>query len=328
MLKLPYFVLLTGILMSLHGCAANAKQFDPGQLDEFIRSMSESHEFDRNDLTRLFANVNYTQEVIDAITRPAERLPWHRYKQIFLTDDRINAGTVYWREHAETLARVEEHFGVPPEIIVAIIGVETRYGTHKGRHKVLDSLATLAFDYPPRAAFFRRELEQYLILTREQRLDPLAIRGSYAGAMGIPQFISSSYRHYAIDFSGNGQVDLLNSHVDAIGSVANYFKRHGWASGEPVAFHTNLSPVEFSDYVTTSPKPETAYAELRRAGVNLNTGLDDNAPVTLLEFDEADRNELWLVTHNFYVITRYNHSSLYALAVYLLAQEIKRRYQS
>lgn len=317
--------------MSLHGCAASAKQFDPDQLEQFIRSMSESHEFDQNDLSRLFANVSYTQDVIDAISRPAERLPWHRYKQIFLTEDRINAGKAYWREHAQTLAEAEVRFGVPPEIIVAIIGVETRYGTHKGRHKVIDSLATLAFDYPPRSSFFRRELEEYLILTREQRLDPLAIKGSYAGAMGIPQFISSSYRHYAIDFSGNGQVDLLNSHVDAIGSVANYFKRHGWADGEPVVFQTEHSPDAFRDFITGSPnnpKTEFTYAELRRAGFNMNPGLAGETPVILLEFDETDGNELWLALNNFYVITRYNHSSLYALAVYLLAEEIKRRYQS
>lgn len=328
MLKIPGYMLWVGVVMSLFGCAASAKQFDPDQLEQFIRSMSDNHEFDQAELSQLFASINYTQDVIDAITRPAERLPWHRYKQIFLTEDRINAGKAYWREHEQTLARAQEQFGVPPEIIVAIIGVETRYGTHKGRHKVLDSLATLAFDYPPRASFFRRELEQYLILTREQRLDPLSIRGSYAGAMGIPQFISSSYRHYAIDFSGNGQVDLLNSHVDAIGSVANYFKRHGWANGEPVAFPVNQSPAALQDHVTTSPKPEFSYADLKRAGLELNTGMDGDTPVTLLEFDEADRNVLWLVTNNFYVITRYNHSSLYALAVYLLAEEIKRRYQS
>lgn len=312
----------------LNSSCAHAKEgtFDQEEVDQFIRSMVESHDYDQTALERLFDQVQYSQAVIDAITRPAEKLPWYKYKEIFLTEDRINGGVEYWQRYVEDLRAAEDRFGVPPEFIVAIIGVETRYGIHAGRHRVIDSLTTLAFDYPKRADFFRRELEQFLLLTREQDVDPLAIKGSYAGAMGIPQFISSSYRHYGIDFDGDGQVNLWNDNADAIGSVASYFKKHGWQAGEPVIFPVEAMSAD-RKIASDNPKPDRSYAEIRQAGVLVNADLNAETKVVLLRFETVGGENYWLGLNNFYVITRYNHSSLYALAVHLLAQEIKYRYQ-
>ncbi|MEX0950940.1 MAG: lytic murein transglycosylase B [Gammaproteobacteria bacterium] len=299
--------------------------FDAGELTQFKRAMVDTYDYSAADLDKLFEQAEYRQKIIDAISRPAERLPWHKYKNIFLQEDRIAAGVDYWKTHADTLARAEQEYGVPAEIIVAIIGVETRYGRHAGNYRVVDALATLGFNYPPRAKFFRQELEQYLILTREQSVDPLSIKGSYAGAMGIPQFISSSYRNYAIDFNDDGQIDLWNDHVDAIGSVANYFSRHGWRPGEPVIYKTIQQPDDAKKWLSEGLKPDRQFAELCAAGFEVDARIDDAAAITVLRFEQSDAEEIWLGRDNFYVITRYNHSPLYALAVYKLAQAIKSR---
>lgn len=324
--KLEFFTPALVVLLVASCAHATENVFDRQELDQFINTMVEKHGYDQPTLEQLFSQVEYSRTVIEAITRPAEKLPWYRYKDIFLTEDRIDGGVDYWHRHADVLAAAEDRFGVPAEIIVAIIGVETRYGEHKGRYRVLDSLSTLAFDYPKRADFFRRELEHFLLLTREQQIDPLVIRGSYAGAMGIPQFIPSSYRSYAVDFDGNGKINLWDDHIDAIGSVASYFNDHGWQSGEtvivPVAEIRNAE-ANISDGL----KPERTYAELKRSGVIAKSHIDENVRVALLGFDTSEGSDYWLGLHNFYVITRYNHSQLYALAVYLLAQEIKSRYQ-
>lgn len=324
--KLEFFTPALVVLLVASCAHATEDVFDRQELDQFINTMVEKHGYDQPTLEQLFSQVEYSRTVIEAITRPAEKLPWYRYKDIFLTEDRIDGGVDYWHRHADVLAAAEDRFGVPAEIIVAIIGVETRYGEHKGRYRVLDSLSTLAFDYPKRADFFRRELEHFLLLTREQQIDPLVIRGSYAGAMGIPQFIPSSYRSYAVDFDGNGKINLWDDHIDAIGSVASYFNDHGWQSGEtvivPVAEIRNAE-ANISDGL----KPERTYAELKRSGVIAKSHIDENVRVALLGFDTSEGSDYWLGLHNFYVITRYNHSQLYALAVYLLAQEIKSRYQ-
>lgn len=324
--KFEFFTLALVVLLVASCAHATDNVFDRQELDQFINTMVEKHDYDQPALEQLFSQVKYSRTVIEAITRPAERLPWYRYKDIFLTEDRIDGGVDYWHRYADVLAAAEDRFGVPAEIIVAIIGVETRYGEHKGRYRVLDSLSTLAFDYPKRSDFFRRELEHFLLLTREQKIDPLVIKGSYAGAMGIPQFIPSSYRSYAVDFDGNGRINLWDDHIDAIGSVASYFNDHGWQSGEtvivPVAEIRNAE-ANISDGL----KPERTYAELKRSGVIAKSHIDEDVRVALLKFDTSEGNDYWLGLDNFYVITRYNHSQLYALAVYLLAQEIKSRYQ-
>jgi membrane-bound lytic murein transglycosylase B len=214
--------------------------------------------------------------------------------------------------------------------VVAIIGVETRYGKNQGTYKVMESLSSLAFEYPPRAEFFKSELEQYLLLCREQQFNPLDLKGSYAGAMGLPQFISSSYRHYAVDFAGHGHADLLTSPTDAIGSVANYFKMHGWKKNQPVAFHASVSGKDYSLLLADrkNPKPIHPANTLQHYGISFKEKLPEGSLVALVELEQPHKSEYWLALDNFYVITRYNHSSLYAMAVYQLSEQIKQRYHN
>jgi membrane-bound lytic murein transglycosylase B len=291
----------------------------------FIDDMVHKHDFDRAELNQLFSKVALRPKIIDAITRPAEAKPWHKYRPIFVTETRIKEGVDFWHKHEAELARAEQVYGVPPEIIVAILGVETRYGRHKGRYRVMDSLSTLAFNYPKRSKFFRSELEQYLLLTREEKLDPLTINGSYAGAMGKPQFISSSYRHYAVDFDGDGRRDLWNNTADAIGSIANYFRRHKWQPGGKIVSPAIVGSNHIQVLVKQGIKPHSTVAELRQRGVTAKTKLDMEALGALIELETLAGREYWLGLNNFYVITRYNHSQLYAMAVYQLGQEILKR---
>ncbi len=291
-----------------------------GLIDELV----QQHHFDRQYLQRLFARVELQPGVIERITRPAEALPWHRYRNIFVKEKRIRQGVEFWDAHADTLARAEREFGVPAEIIVAILGVETRYGRHRGGFRVMDSLTTLALDYPKRSKFFTRELKEFLLLARQEGFDPLAIVGSYAGAMGKPQFIASSYHRYAIDFDGDGIRDLLDNTADAIGSVANYFKRHGWRSGQPVATPAFVQGDGYKTWVKQGIKPKLTLAEGRRYGVRWKGDLSLQSKAALIELELPDGFEYWLGLDNFYVITRYNHSQLYAMAVYQLSQAIRQ----
>ncbi|HSQ08553.1 MAG TPA: lytic murein transglycosylase, partial [Chromatiaceae bacterium] len=269
------------------------------------------------------------------------------------TQARIAGGVAFWQAQADALRRAAQEYGVPPEIVVAIIGVETSYGGNFGKHRVLDALSTLGFAYPPRADFFRGELEQFLLLSSDEAIDPLRVTGSYAGAVGKPQFIPSSYREFAVDFDGDGRRDLWRSDADVIGSVANYLQRHGWSPGEEVAVPATLA--EGADAALADAgvvlaekrpvKPETAVALLTTAGVSTTAPLDPDAAVTLLRLDaKADgvegggsdrgtdgnprspQDEYWVALENFYVLTRYNRSNLYAMAVYQLGREIKALY--
>ena len=276
----------------------------------------------------LLADARVLDSVLEAIQRPAERKPWHEYRGIFLTAKRIERGADFWRAHADSLARASERFGVPPEIIVAIIGVESFYGTYRGRLRVLDSLATLGFRYPKRSAFFLSELEEFVLLTSEERLDARGVKGSYAGAMGIPQFISSSYRAYAIDFDGDGTRDLIESPQDAIGSIGNYLAMHGWRAGGTVAVPAEVGGEEYRAVVEQGIKPHAPLASIRAAGVRFSVEADPEEQGALLEFETKNGHEYWVGLTNFYVITRYNHSRLYALAVLQLAQAIRERFAS
>jgi membrane-bound lytic murein transglycosylase B len=289
---------------------------------EFIDEVSKKHGFEKTNLKKIFAQIEFKQAIIDAITRPAESKPWFEYRPIFVTNTRITEGVKFWNQNQEALQRAEKKYGVPPEIIVAIIGVETRYGKHKGGYRVLDSLATLAFGYPKRAKFFRSELEQYLLLAQEEKLDPLSVMGSYAGAMGQAQFISSSYRNFAVDFDGDGKRDLWNNTNDAIGSVANYFKRHKWKPGGKVTTPATVASNHINSLVEKGYKPHSTVADLFQLGVKPTSELDPEALGALIELKKQTGQEYWLGLNNFYVITRYNHSPLYAMAVYQLGQAI------
>ncbi len=294
------------------------------EVRKFITRMVSVHGFDRAALEQLFADAQHQESALEAIARPAEAMPWHEYREIFITDSRVQDGVEFWAEHANLLRKVERIYGVPPEIIVAIIGVETYYGAQTGGFPVFDTLVTLSFDYPPRADFFKDELEQFLLLTREEKMDSPAIEGSYAGAMGMGQFISSSYREYAIDFDGDGKRSLWDSTADAIGSVANYFQVHGWESGAPVAFPAEVCGTDYRDLLKEDIVPTIAASRLPANGVKVQNTIDGDTPVALLEYDVGGRMQYWIGLNNFYVITRYNRSPLYAMAVYQLSQAIKK----
>lgn len=279
-------------------------------------------------LTDTFLQATYSQGVLDAMEGAAERrLQWHEYRNIFMTEQRIEEGAAFIHEHADTLARAEEVYGVPREVITAIIGVETYYGRHKGRHRVLDSLATLAFHHPVRGSFFRGELAAFLKIAHEQGVEPTDLYGSYAGAMGYPQFIPTSYQAYAVDFDGDGIRDLWENPVDAIGSVANYFAEHGWQRDGSI-YHEASGPDTVPESITfnqTRP-PVVTVADVIDAGIMPEQPLEPTLPVVPLMLELSDESISYrLGEYNFYVITRYNHSHLYAMAVAELSEAIEQQ---
>jgi membrane-bound lytic murein transglycosylase B len=288
--------------------------------------MVDEHGFERGALQGLFSEARYQESIIQAMERPAERVkPWHEYRQIFVTERRIRDGQKFWRDHAATLERAQRDYGVDPAIVVAIIGVETFYGRITGSFRVMDALTTLAFDYPKRSEFFASELAQYLLLTREQDVDPLSLKGSYAGAMGYGQFIPSSYRAYAVDYNDDGNADIWTDPVDAIGSVANYFARHGWQAGAPVVVPAAVSEDHDREMVNVLVRPSLSSAELAARGFRPLGDPAPDAPAFPLRLEGSDGEEYWLAYDNFYVITRYNRSHRYAMAVYQLSLELAKR---
>ncbi len=315
--------LTTAVAFSTTATAAeNYLQRD--EYKAFSAKMVSEHGFKPAALNKLFAGVVPQQKIIDAMTRPAEGLPWYKYRPIFMKQPRIDGGVKFWKKHEALLNAVEAKYGVPPEIIVGIIGVETRYGGFIGKHRVIDAIATLGFDYPKRSAFFTSELEHFLLLANEEGFDPTVPVGSYAGAMGLPQFISSSYRNYAVDFNGNGKRDLYNEHADIIGSVANYFVKHGWETGQPVARPARVSAKAAKLAHDDDRLPPHTIQKLATAGTTYDGDkLPNDLPADLLRLEIKDGFEHWLLLKNFYVITRYNHSPLYAMAVFQLAEAIK-----
>lgn len=318
-------------LVSFFGVQAEDKPLSARpEVKTFIKMMVTKHHFNEAKLTKLINSAKIQPSILKAIAKPAEKLTWERYEPIFLTPKRIDEGVAFWKQNKAALAKAEKEYGVPAEIIVAIIGVETFYGKQAGQYSVLDSLVTLGFEYPPRAKFFLSELEEFLLLAREQHWDPTQIKGSYAGAMGKPQFIASSYRRYAIDFHKKGNRDLINNVDDAIGSVANYFKLNGWKQGEPVVLAAQVKGDKFKSLIASSnnPKPDQTLAKMAPLGVACSQkSIDKNKPFALIGLEGKSGPEYWLGAHNFYVITRYNRSSLYAMAVYNLSEKIKSGYQ-
>ena len=293
-----------------------------GDADAFVDEMVRKHGFGRVQLTELLDDAEFQESIIAAITRPAEAKPWYEYRAIMLTRERIDGGVEYWQRHFDTLRRAESQYGVPPEVITAIIGVETKYGRNTGRHRVLDALYTLAFGYPRRAAFFRGELEQFLVMTRDDGVDARKVNGSYAGAMGKPQFMPSSYRTYAVDFDGDGRRDLWNSDADVIGSVANYFSRNGWRRGERVVAGVTGFESRHARFVSAELKTTERAGDLTAAGLAIAGSPPAETPGTLFALQEEGGTSHWFGMPNFYAITRYNRSILYAMAVHQLSREI------
>ncbi len=323
--RATFTFLLLGLLLLAPAIGLANPLLQRPEMRSFIDEMVAKHGFNSTELAALFAKVETQPRIIEAITRPAEAKPWHAYRKIFLTEKRIAGGVAFWDENAALLEAAEARFGVAPAVIVAIIGVETNYGGNAGSWQVIDALTTLAFDYPRRGDFFRSELEHFLLLAQEEGLDPLDPVGSYAGAMGLGQFIPSSYRSYAIDFDGDGQRDLFGNRADAIGSVANYFARHGWRQGGMVTVPTSVEGEAWRALVDLGYKPERRLERFPGYGVTVPEGLDTGELAALLELEADGGPEHWIALHNFYVITRYNHSPLYAMAVHQLSREIAER---
>jgi len=304
--------------------SASADYADRPDVQAYVAELVSEHGFEKQALLDAFGEAERQDKVLESISRPAERtLEWYEYRNIFLKEPRISQGVAFWNANEAILAEAERRYGVAPEYVVAILGVETRYGQVTGGYRVLDALTTLAFDYPPRAGFFRKELTQYFLLSREEGRDPAFFTGSYAGAMGYGQFIPSSYRAYAVDFDGDGARDIWTDAADAVGSVANYFHRHGWRPGGPVAFRVGVEGSAADAVANESLDLKRSVGELGALGVRVSgLGLDAGTPAGLYRMGLEQGTEYWLGLNNFQVITRYNRSSLYALAVHELSQAI------
>jgi len=295
-------------------------------VQKWLNDMSAREGVSQEVLAQFIADAKRRQDIIDLISKPAERvLSWEDYRRIFMDQPRIDGGVAFWNEHREVLEKVASKTGVPAEYIVAIIGVETRYGRIMGNHRVIDALATLAFDYPKRAAFFRVELANYFRLTQKHNLPANDLKGSYAGAMGMGQFMPSSYLSYAVDQTGDGVADIWRSPDDAIASVANYFKAHGWKKGGTV-----ITPLVDAEDLQHDRKLalDTTVAEVAALGVTVPAELPADTKAKVFQFTGEGSAEYWMALPNFYVITRYNHSHYYAMATHLLSQKIKRQYQA
>lgn len=318
--------LLFSILLTAPLLPAHADYADHDDADAFVQRMVTQHGFSADEVRKRLGEAERQKSILKAIARPAEKaLPWYKYRAIFMNNERIDRGAEFLGQHRKTLQAAEEKYGVPAEVIVAIIGVETWYGRNTGSYRVLDALATLAFDYPRRADFFRSELEQFLLMCREENMDPTGPTGSYAGAMGLPQFMPSSFRHYAVDFNGNGKRDLWGETEDVIGSVANYLASRGWRRGEAVAAQVREGRQAAGNFGFSRLEPLNRFGEISAAGlqVDLDAGADDPAGVLALEGNRDE--EYWVALKNFFVITTYNRSPMYAMAVFQLGQAVKAK---
>lgn len=306
-----------------------ATQFKSTQ--NFIDKMVKKHSFDKNELHAIFATVKLTVAKKTAKKTKKPKKPpmvWDKYKALTVTNERVNNGVNFWRNNLSTLKRAEAKYHIPAEIIVAILGVETRYGRKKGTHLTLKVLTKRAFGNYRRRNFYQKELENFLLMSRENELSPLKIKGSYAGALGYPQFIPSSYRYYAVDFNQDGKIDLFTNPIDAIGSVANYFDKHHWHDYGEIARPINLSK-EHAKYATRSTnKPKKNAAYWRKKGLDIDLNIDNKTKLSFVKLPQTLAPETWLTFWNFYVITRYNHDNRYAMSVYQLSQKIKQQFNS
>ncbi|MCP5139305.1 MAG: lytic murein transglycosylase B [Chromatiales bacterium] len=293
------------------------------EVREFLADLVTNDGFDPQYLSNVFAGIESKQGIIDAMSRPAEKVkPWSEYRAIFLTPRRISSGVDFFHTHETELRQIARKTGVPPEIIAAIVGVETFYGTRTGSYRAVDALATLAFDYPPRSKFFRGELRQLFLLARDEQLDVTQLTGSYAGALGPPQFIPSSYRNFSVDGDNDGRRNLLSDWNDIFASVANYFVVHNWQRAQPVAVPARLKPDNTRGNTENELVLRDTVESLSRQGVDFSTDLPAKAPAMLISLAGEEGTEYWVGFQNFYAITRYNRSPMYALAVFQLSEAI------
>lgn len=323
------FVTIVGVLL-LANASVNAQSLDlKPDVEEWVLRMEKEHQFDAAELRAMLANFKPNEKIIKAISAPATSRPWHYFRKLYVTDSRIDGGVAFWNEHQALLERARAAYGVPEEIVTAIIAVESIFGKRTGTFQVADALYTLGFEVPRRSSFFKGQFEHFMLLTRENGFEPLEVKGSFAGAMGIPQFIPSSYRDYAIDFDEDGRVDLWNSVADAVGSVGNYLSRFGWREGEPVVVRARVSGGSTERLESIGVKPSLTMAQFRARGVVPVDDIDADVDGGFFVLEGKNDTQHWISLNNFYVITRYNRSKNYAMAVYQLSRKIaaKRKKQ-
>ncbi len=318
--------LLTSSCLAFAYTAPSNQMVDQAKA-KFTQNMISQYNFQPAEINRIMQHIKYNPKVIKAITHPAEKKSWKWYKNFFITDSRVTSGIAYWQAHQKTLQQVQEKYGVDPSVIVSIIGIESAYGRNTGGFNTLNALGTLAFYYPRRAAFFQKELAQFLILTREQQIPTMEMTASYAGALGIPQFMPSSYRHYAVDFSGTKHIDLLHDHDDAIASIGNYLKEAGWIKGQPIASHINNQSAVTPNLVSKNTKPQHSLSWYTSYHIHIANIYPNNPKAALVGLDNFDSKEYWLTFKNFDAIMRYNPRVNYAMAIYQLSDKIKQGYQ-
>jgi membrane-bound lytic murein transglycosylase B len=330
--SIPTLVLLAFAAATIGGAGAHPVASEPGspfpraQLATFAGQTARRDGLSRRAVLRILRHARAQPQIVDKISRPAEQvLQWWQYRQIFLTDKRVSAGAQFWQEHRDALERVSAEQGVPPQYIVAILGAETFYGRITGSYRVLDALATLAFDYPPRARYFRSELERFLVLTHREKLNPLSVKGSYAGAMGPLQFMPSAYLRYAVDGDGDGTRDLFTDWDDIFASVAHYLQQDGWQAGGPVVADVRIDPGATFQIDPSNLRLDATIDGLNAQGVRVQSDVPGNTPVVLLLAEQQDGPTYRVGFNNFHALTRYNHSALYAMAVDELARAIALR---
>lgn len=311
--------ILFTLSLSQFVCADNAFISRP-EVRNFIQLMVKKHGFSHDELVKLFSAIKIRPRIMKNMNAQLEQQPWYSYQNVFINESHIREGVKFWNRNKEALSRAEQVYGVPASIIVATIGVETKYGKNKGEYPVIDALANIGFSDSPRAGYFRQELEEFLLLTREQHLNPYTVKGSYAGAIGQPQFMPSSYRYYAVNFSGNSHIDLTNNEYDIIGSIANYYQKHGWKPHQPVVIPTAQQK---NLYQILLPHAVHARYGVQENGIYPYLKIPSKEKVRVIELRGMRGNEFWIGFHNFDVIKRYNASNLYAMAVYQLSYYIK-----
>lgn len=322
--------ILTLAMVSILSSSCLAQQH-PGA-EEFAAKAAEEYNLDQQEVLLMLKNARFKQSIVDAISRPAEGKPWYKYRPIFITDKRIRGGVEFWRENEDLIAMASEKYSVDPQVIVAIIGVETFYGSITGGYRVLDALTTLSFYYPDtgrdRSAFFSKELMNLFVLSSEEGIPLEEVSGSYAGAMGLGQFMPSSYLEYAVDLDGDDRRDLWSSMPDVIGSVANYLHRHGWELSQPVTFPAIVAADADMEFAAErNYKPKKTVAELAGLGFSSSEPVAGDTPAALATLEEEDGDHYFITFKNFYVITRYNRSPLYAMAVYELSEAIRSGFE-
>jgi len=314
-------------LQGAHAWAQASSYPSRKEVKQFVEEMTRKHGFSKRELNRVLGRAQFQPAIIRAMEQPPESAlaSWQAYRAIFIKPERIEAGAQFWNRNAGALKRAADEYGVREDVIIGIIGVETTFGKNIGTFRVIDALATLAFDYPKRSAYFRGELEHYLVFSREQKIDPLRVKGSYAGAIGIPQFMPGSYRRFAVDFDGDGQINLATSPADAIGSIGNFLKSHGWERGQPVALEAQVSGEGWRKLAGAGIVPATRFADLPEYGVKAAAELPGDTLCGLVELESPGQpSDIRVTLKNFFVLTRYNRSNLYAAAVLDLAAEVAR----